>query len=836
MTLPREIIRWLQSLDLPFPVKHPKRDLANGYLFAEICARYWPNVAMHSFENKHSQKEKEGNWQILTKAFVKNNFVVEAQVIASVISQDDGYAEHVLLQLYSALTKRQIQQFPPLAAAAVEQVPTFIRTNAPAQQVQSPTQGATSPSPAQAQRSAADEEARSEAEKRAALARQQARARATQKPQAIKADDGSSAQAVPIQFAAVQVKPLPAHLMSRLGGGANRDARRDSDAGSSSTFVSHEDSVVGLIARQITTVLGLTASAPFHLTTSCPDNATFFAKNISLIENSLRSIIWSQLNAQTEAVAMFLLQRPADYTELVGLFADLLFARPSAENFSLTYVASINQAMAAHSPQAALAICQMFALPQLRQTITSLSAAQADLAATLVSSFLSPRAAETSGYVTHLVSIVYEAICGAGGDAPAQDGVPRTSSASSAAQRSFLLVLSQLVLKTASTKKTAARHNRSSDADVSTDDLRSASLIDPSVLSVAHYNIVAGLHHESSSVRTAALLLLLAVASCGEVPMVLDLYFDLLQRVLFGSGAGVMHSNEDVVIGLNIFSAVTPHCFASDATAARATAIVERLMEVAGGDSAGQCSACVRVYVAHVLCRVAHLVPAALSLPSRLLRLLLLESSQDLRSKLFAPAASAAPVYVSALLGPLVAAATHRSWYTSVFVEALLELGKGDKQQEPAERRVALTKSAAAVLKTGGIDPTVAMRVQYLHLFLVEGRTESDSTVRSAADGSGSADEGEVARWWANLQTTQPDVDFAIYCGELVSAQRAKAVSEAASSTLLPLAALAQQVAVRLFVDLSGLHTSASAHDGPYTEDPALMQKACAWIRSLSNS
>ena len=829
-SLPREIIRWLQSLDLPFPVKHPKRDLSNGYLFAEICARYWPNVEMHSFENKHSQKEKEGNWQILRKAFVKNNFAVDPSVVASVIAQDDGFAEHVLQQLYTALTKRQIQQFAPLAAAAVEQAPTFIRTNAP-QQAQSPSpQASNSPAPQQAQRSAAEEDARSEAEKRAALARQQARARATQKPQTIKqSDDSATSAAVPIQFAAVQVKPLPANLMSRLGGGGHRDAAQTSEASAQAALLSQQDNVVGLIANQISKVLTATAAPAWLLTTSAPDNATYFTKNLSIIENSLRSIMWSQLTAQTDAVALFLLQRPADYGELVGLFGDLLFARPSAENFSLTYVTSINQAMAAHSPQATLSTCQLFALPPLVNVLQSATIANVDSIVAFLASFLSPRAAESGGYLSHLVSIVYDAICGPAGGPDVSAAVCSTIS-----QRSFLLVLGQLVTRLAS-KKSRQHHNRSSDGDVSFDDLSSSSL-DPVVMSITHYNIVAGLHSESKSVRTAALGLLLAVAGVGEVTLILDHYFPLVCSILGAGGAG---GNEDMVLALQLFSVVAPYCFTYASTSASACELVNALVGLAiGEEGVGACASFVKLFALHVLCRTAHFAPSSCNLPQKLMHVLLQDGAAEIRARLFAPGDTATPIYSSATIGSVFVATTHRLWASSVFVDALIALTRGEKIQEPAERRVSLTKTASSVIKTGAVDSAVATRVQFLHLLLVEGRLEHDTIVSLTSDGSGTTDDEDVQRWWANLQALQPDVDFSIYCGELIVAQKAKPAPavqppENVASTILHLAALAQHVAARLYIDLSGLHTTPSAHDGPYTEDPQLVHRACQWLRTV---
>jgi len=109
-TLPREVLKWIQSLDLAYSVKHVKRDFSNGFLVAEIFSRYYPrDIQMHSYDNGNAYKAKKDNWNQLIKIFSKLGLNLLSNEEAHQIATLEGsVAVEFLIRCYQVLTSRKV--------------------------------------------------------------------------------------------------------------------------------------------------------------------------------------------------------------------------------------------------------------------------------------------------------------------------------------------------------------------------------------------------------------------------------------------------------------------------------------------------------------------------------------------------------------------------------------------------------------------------------------------------------------------------------------------------------------------------------------------------------
>ncbi|XP_071846153.1 spermatogenesis-associated protein 4-like [Apostichopus japonicus] len=110
-SLTRDVHKWLQSLDLTFPVRNVRRDFSNGYLVAEIFSWYFPqDIQMHSYNNCNGLQGKLGNWCQLQTFFKRRSIDIPQELIEGTLHCRPDAAELLAQFLYSKLTNKKIKR------------------------------------------------------------------------------------------------------------------------------------------------------------------------------------------------------------------------------------------------------------------------------------------------------------------------------------------------------------------------------------------------------------------------------------------------------------------------------------------------------------------------------------------------------------------------------------------------------------------------------------------------------------------------------------------------------------------------------------------------------
>ena len=127
--LPREVLKWIQSLDLAYSVKSPKRAFSNGFLVAEIFSRYDRSIPMHSYDNGASSKVRLDNWKQITKHFRKHEIPYDEELVQRIMyGSDEEDVIEFLKSIYTILTRRKVA--PPPKMKALPRVPPFAKKTA----------------------------------------------------------------------------------------------------------------------------------------------------------------------------------------------------------------------------------------------------------------------------------------------------------------------------------------------------------------------------------------------------------------------------------------------------------------------------------------------------------------------------------------------------------------------------------------------------------------------------------------------------------------------------------------------------------------------------------
>lgn len=115
-SLPREVIKWIQSLDLTYSVRNIRKDFNSGFLIAQIFSRYYPEFfPMHTIDNGFSTTARKNNWELIEKYLVTNKRIAEnnlKQANFAFFATDSAYATQGILQyllaMFEELTRRKL--------------------------------------------------------------------------------------------------------------------------------------------------------------------------------------------------------------------------------------------------------------------------------------------------------------------------------------------------------------------------------------------------------------------------------------------------------------------------------------------------------------------------------------------------------------------------------------------------------------------------------------------------------------------------------------------------------------------------------------------------------
>ncbi|GIL83803.1 hypothetical protein Vretimale_10477 [Volvox reticuliferus] len=119
--LHRDVLKWVQGLDLSQSLKNCRRDVANGFIVAEIFSRYFPSdIQMHSFANATSSHFKRDNWNQLKAFCTKQAINLPSDLVEGAIQGVHGAAIALLEHLYEVFTGKKVPRLkvPDAAAAA----------------------------------------------------------------------------------------------------------------------------------------------------------------------------------------------------------------------------------------------------------------------------------------------------------------------------------------------------------------------------------------------------------------------------------------------------------------------------------------------------------------------------------------------------------------------------------------------------------------------------------------------------------------------------------------------------------------------------------------------
>ena len=95
---------------MTYKIHNPKRDLANGWLFAEILSRYHPEeIEMYQYDNGFKLDRKRNNWEHLQKFFKRKELPITKNDWDPVMHCAPTAAYDLLKKFYCILNHRELK-------------------------------------------------------------------------------------------------------------------------------------------------------------------------------------------------------------------------------------------------------------------------------------------------------------------------------------------------------------------------------------------------------------------------------------------------------------------------------------------------------------------------------------------------------------------------------------------------------------------------------------------------------------------------------------------------------------------------------------------------------
>ncbi|CAH8594003.1 unnamed protein product [Heterobilharzia americana] len=107
--IPREVLRWLLSLNINLHHRKLKWHVSNGVLAAEIIHNYQPKVVdLGKFIDGQSIEVRLRNWKLIQQVFHKLNIFIPPEVIEGVVHNKSNAGLIFLTLLYELLTQKKL--------------------------------------------------------------------------------------------------------------------------------------------------------------------------------------------------------------------------------------------------------------------------------------------------------------------------------------------------------------------------------------------------------------------------------------------------------------------------------------------------------------------------------------------------------------------------------------------------------------------------------------------------------------------------------------------------------------------------------------------------------